>query len=401
MRGERTSVHWPAVLRIRPAAGLLAATLVGRLPLGIVPVALLLAADGRSYAAGAALVAAYGLAVAVGQPLLGRVVDRHGPTLPLTSSAFTSAAALGVVAVAGTASLTFAAGAVIVAGLSTAPLEGTLRSRLAHLVPATHLRAAREFETGSGELVYVVGPLAATAAAVSFGPGAALALAGVLGIAGSLAVALAPCAGDGAPARRRIAPELLGALHSAGLRLVLLAAVAIGAAYGAFVVASVAAADRHGAPWLTGMLPATVSLSAIAGTALLTAFSARGRLRTHLLISGATFAIGWLPLSVLDPPPGAALACAVLPGLAFGPLLACSYAAVDTLARDGTLVEAVGWLVAALGVGDALGTAAAGALDGSWHVPATSALAALPLLCLLRSHLTVPSDTTSAHGEAS
>lgn len=68
------------ILRTRHAARLLAGTLVGRLPNGTAHIAIVLftRAEGGSYTLAGALAAAYGLATAVGQPLLGRAVDLYG-----------------------------------------------------------------------------------------------------------------------------------------------------------------------------------------------------------------------------------------------------------------------------------------------------------------------------------
>jgi len=402
---QRTAVHWTSVLRIRPAALLLGAALMGRLPLGMVPVALLLAAkaDGHSYATGAALVAAYGLSVAAGQPLLGRVVDRYGPVRPLASSASTSAVALTAVAAVGLTRLWLAATAVIIAGLSAAPVDGTLRSLWPRLVPETHLRAARDLGTGSGELVYVAGPLATTAMAAAFGPGTVLCTAAGLGTAGAVGISLSTHATIGTAAGGRSLVGGRGVLRGRGMRLLLLASTAVGAGYGAFLVSAVAAADRHGTLWLAGTLPAVVSLSAILGTAVFTTLSGSGSLPTHLTLTSTVFALGWLPFSLLDPPPELAVALAVLPGLAFGPILACVYSAADALAPNGTLVEAVGWLIAALSVGDALGTTGSGLLAGSWSAPAAAAALALPVVILLgptlASQLTGASTTANPFGQ--
>ncbi|MFM9477376.1 MULTISPECIES: hypothetical protein [Streptomyces] len=54
---------------------------------------------------------------------------------------------------------------------------------------------------------------------------------------------------------------------------------------------------------------------------------------------------------------------------------------VTELAPPGTLVEAYGWLIAAFGLGQALGTAAAGLFAGPWILPVATATLAL-LLCV-------------------
>ncbi len=73
-----------AVLGQRHCARLLVASVAGRLPLGMVPVALILAArsDGHSLATASMLAALYGVAPAVGLPLLGRLADVRGLPLP-------------------------------------------------------------------------------------------------------------------------------------------------------------------------------------------------------------------------------------------------------------------------------------------------------------------------------
>ncbi|MGW0881397.1 MFS transporter [Streptomyces sp. NPDC002671] len=384
----RRPVHWAAVLRLPYAARLLGATLVGRLPLGMVPVALLTVAraDGRGYGTGAALASVYGLAVAAGQPLLGRLVDRRGQGRVLVAGALVSAAALLVLAALRTVYLPVAAGAVLVAGITAPPLEGSLRALWGLIAPSDrHLRAALALDSGSQELVYVTGPLAATALSSSVAaPGFAFAAAGVLGLAGALAVA------SSAPSRRwRPTPvrrTWLGALRSGGLRALLLVLTAIGAALGALTVASLATSEQLRAPWLSGALPAAVSVGALAGTAVWTAVPLPVPLTRQLGLSAAVFAAAWPPMC-LDLTTWTALLLALLPGMAFGMILTCAYQAVGALALPGTHVEAYGWIVAAFGVGQALGTAAAGTLAGSWLLPAGAAVVALLLTLPVRRHL--------------
>lgn len=118
------------ILRARHAARLLAGTLVGRLPNGTAPVAIVLftRAEGGSYALAGALAAVYGLATAVGQPLLGRAVDLYGQPRVQLPAAVVSALGMALLALAGLESLPLAYAAVAVAGVFTPPLEGGLRA---------------------------------------------------------------------------------------------------------------------------------------------------------------------------------------------------------------------------------------------------------------------------------
>lgn len=379
--------HWGAVLRLPFAARLLMGTLAGRLPLGMVPLAALVTArcEGHSYGVGAALASLYGLSVAAGQPLLGRLVDQYGQPRVLMGSAVTSATALLALAVKGTAELPLAFVAVLLAGLTAPPLEGALRALWPVLAPTSrHLRAALALDSGTQELVYVAGPLSATALAALGLHEFVFVSAALLVTGGASTVALSPPSRmwRPLPARR----SWLGALRSGGLRMLLLVLIAVGAALGALTVASMAAGDRHDAPWLSGALPAAVSVGALLGTAAWTALPLPVPLGQQLLLSITVFATAWLPLC-FDPAPFLALVLAVLPGMAFGALLTCGYQAVSTLALPGTLVESYGWLVAAFGLGQALGTAAAGPLTGSWLLPTTAAVLALLFAAPVSKHL--------------
>ncbi|MCX4573389.1 MFS transporter [Streptomyces sp. NBC_01571] len=376
---QQRPVHWGTVLRLPYAARLLTATLVSRLPLGMTPVALLIAAraNGHGYGVGAALASLYGLAVAVGQPLLGRLVDRRGQTRTLMAGAITSAAALLILAAAETLNLLIAAAAVTVAGATAPPMEGVLRALWPAITPTRrHLRAALALDSGSQELVYAAGPLTAVAAAAVAPPGLTFAVAAGLGLGGALAVAAS------APSRRwrpaQVRSGALGALRSVGMRWMLLVLTVVGGTLGALSVAALTASERHSAQWLAGVLPAGVSIGALLGTAAWIALPLPASLSRQLALTAAVFAAVWVPLS-LDPPPFAALALTVPPGMAFGALLTCAYQVVAELAPPGTLIEAYGWLIAAFGLGQSLGTAAAGVLEGPWALPAGTATLALVL----------------------
>ncbi|WP_258311457.1 hypothetical protein [Streptomyces sp. NWU49] len=169
-----------AVLRHRHCARLLAASVTGRLPLGMVPVALILTArsDGHPLATAGLLAALYGIAPAAGLPLLGRLADRRGLTLPCHLGAVLSATALAVLAAAGTAHLPLTAACVILAGAGCPPLEGGLRSLWPTLLPdAAHVRTGYTLDASAQQIVYVAGPALAVAVTGWSCPPAALALA--------------------------------------------------------------------------------------------------------------------------------------------------------------------------------------------------------------------------------
>ena len=98
------------ILRARHAVRLLVGTLVGRLPNATAAIAIVLfiRAEGGSYSLAGALAAVYGVANAVGQPLLGRLVDLYGQPRVQLPAALVSALAMAVFAFTGTGSLPLA-----------------------------------------------------------------------------------------------------------------------------------------------------------------------------------------------------------------------------------------------------------------------------------------------------
>src|SRR5689334_24950594 len=102
------------ILRARHAARLLAGTLTGRLPNSTAAIAIVLfvRAEGGTYSLAGALAAVYGVANAVGQPSLGRLVDVYGQPRVQLPAALASALAMAVFAFAGTGALPVVYGAV-------------------------------------------------------------------------------------------------------------------------------------------------------------------------------------------------------------------------------------------------------------------------------------------------
>jgi MFS family permease len=175
------------VLRHRYCARLLISSVAGRMPLGMVPIALILAAqaDGHSLATASLLAAVYGIAPALWLPLLGRLADLRGLPLPTHLGAALVAAALAVLALAGTGNLPLAFTCAVLAGAGCPPLEGGLRSLWPTLLPDdAHARTAYALDSSTQEIVYVTGPVLSITAAIWLGPAAALAIAATATAAG-------------------------------------------------------------------------------------------------------------------------------------------------------------------------------------------------------------------------
>jgi len=345
-------------LRTPYAVRLLGGTLLGRLPNGMATLAILLFTrhHGGGYSLGGLLTAGYVIAMAAGQPILGRIMDKRGQSV-LLPAAVLSGIGFALPVVTGLHPLPVTFGAILLAGFATPPLESGLRALWPAVLPDEGLvSVAYGLDAAAQELLYVTGPLLVIAAAV-VSPEAALLLTAVLGVAGTLVVITAK------PSRiwrgePRVA-HWAGPLRSTGLRVILGALVCVGVALGAFNVAAVGYGDGLHSGSAAGLL-----LAANAGGAFLggLVFAARGAGRRPAgtlpwLVAG--LAAGYLPLALA---PALAPMCviAVLAGIFLAPVLGTTFTLVDKLAPRGTVTEAFAWVVTSMAAGAALGSAIAG-----------------------------------------
>ncbi|MGW3978632.1 MFS transporter [Streptomyces mirabilis] len=375
------------ILRARHAARLLAGTLTGRLPnaTAAIAVVLFVRAEGGTYSLAGALAAVYGVGNAVGQPLLGRLVDLYGQPRVQLPAALVSALGMGVFAFSGTDPLLVAYLSMVVAGLFTPPLEGGLRALWPSVLRREEqVHTAYAMDAVAQEVMFTVGPLLLTLCASLWSARAALLILNVVGVLGALSVVLSP------PSRAwRSAPReahWLGALRSPGLLALLGAFLFVGIALGSITVAAVSYADDHGGDAVYGWLMAAVGLGALVGG---TAYGARrwsGAPERRLRVLVALLAVCYLPL-VLMPGVVAMTALAALAGVFLAPCIACAFIIVDRHAPRGTVTEAFSWLVTTFTVGASVGTGLAGPVvewgGAVWGFALPGAAGAAALVVLL------------------
>ncbi|MFE2285907.1 MFS transporter [Streptomyces sp. NPDC059443] len=388
------------LLRTRHAARLLVGTLIGRLPNGVAPIAIVLftRSEGGSYSLAGALAAVYGVANAVGQPLLGRAVDLYGQPRVQLPAAVVSALGMVWLAFAGTGSAVAAYGAVVVAGLFTPPLEGGLRALWPGVLGGREERvhAAYAMDAVAQEVMFTVGPLLVTLCVALWDPAVALLVINAVGVLGALSVVVSE------PSRTwRSEPReahWLGALRSRGLLALLGAFFFVGTALGSITVAGVAYADDHGNQAVYGWLMAALGLGALVGGLGYGARQWAGVAERRLRLLVALLAVCYLPL-MLVPGPWAMAALAALAGVFLAPCLACAFIVVDRHAPVGTVTEAFSWLVTFFGVGAAIGTGVAGpaveagGTAAGFAVAGVAGAAALLVLTVTRKVLERPGVT--------
>lgn len=361
------------ILRTPGVAVIVFATLIGRMPIGISGLAILLFVRDvtGSFASAGLCAGALALGSAIGAPLQGRLIDRRGVRMLLPLAAL-HAAGLLVVLAAGEASAATAvlAGASLVAGAATPPVSSVLRSHWPYLLAERPelIPGAYALDSVMIELIFVTGPLVTTVVVATVGAqyallvSAACAIAGVLLMLGGLRGRPGP-----SPTAEGGRALGLGALAAPGLRTLVLASLPVGFTLGTIEVVLPAFSAQEGSAELAGVLLAVWSgASGLAGLAWGAFGSRRPLIEAHLLLA-------WLlPLAIapllLAGSPLTMAALAVFAGLPIAPLIASRNQLVGQVAPAGTSTEAFTWPLTALVAGVALGAATAGAVieASSW-----------------------------------
>jgi MFS family permease len=344
-----------------PAArGLLVARSVGSLPVGMVPlgIILLLRALGDSYALAGVADGAYAVGLALLQPPLGRLIDRFGMVRVLAPLAlvFPGTIAAFVLAAEGHAPALATAALALLSGAALPPLGACMRVLWPRLISDEALRpAAFAIDATLQEFAFIAGPPLLALIVTLASPAAALFTAAAAGGAGTAAFALL--------ARRHHVQIARGggALRSPAVRRVLAISLVLGGGFGATEVAMPAFCELHGSRAAAGLLLAALALGSACGGLFFGGRASRAAPSRRLLIALAGYTILVAPL--LAAPSIALMAvCAFASGIPIAPAFAGSYLLLDRFSVPGTLTETFAWNTTAIFVGASLGTAAGGAL---------------------------------------
>ncbi|MGH8705375.1 MAG: MFS transporter [Burkholderiales bacterium] len=359
------------------------ASLIGRLPIGIAGLAILLLAQSASgsFAHAGAAAALYVAGLAFVAPVLGRRIDRSGPRVVLLACALAYPAALCafVVSVQQAASAPLSLALAALAGAFFPPITVCMRSFFRRqLADDALLAAAFSLESVLIEIIFILGPLLVALLVAFVSAAAAVFFAAACAFAGTLLFLRSP-----ALANWRVEPRahasLFGPLGERGFAPLLAVVLGYSAAFGLVEIGVTAYAAEAGSPALAGVLLGLMSVgSALGGlayggrswgAALVRQFAA------VLVVMGA----GIAPLALVRNECLFAL-LGTIAGIVMAPALIIQALLVAKTASPGHLTEAFTWSTTALLAGIGVGLAAGGWLVERWASPATFVAAALATL---------------------
>jgi len=342
---------------------LLLAGFLGRLPVAMVPLALLLLVESRtgSYATAGLATAAYGLATAAVAPLLGRLADRIGPRPVLLVTGLTyPAALLGLLAIlrADTPDAVILAAAAV-AGTAMPLISSTVRALWIRVSgEGSVLQSAYALDAIAVECVFVLGPVLVAVFVTVTNPAVPVVLAALLAVIGSVAVAVSAPARTWQPVPGN---RTAGPLRSSGMRVLLSSTAVVMFGLGCLEVAVPAYADRGGLPEMSGVLLAVWALGSAAGGLWFGARQLQMSLPRQYRWGLLAIAVGFAPLAIVNDPwvLGALL---FLGGTAIAPTVSVQNSLVASMAPARATTEAFTWLTTVVFGASALGAAVAGVL---------------------------------------
>jgi predicted MFS family arabinose efflux permease len=234
-----------------------------------------------------------------------------------------------------------------------------VRTLWGELAPAGTARdAAYALESSLQEIMFVVGPLLVALLASTASAAVALLAGGAAGGIGTLWFALTRVSRSWRPIRERGGPGT-GALRSPAVLTIVLASVAMGAAFGAVEVIAPAFAEAHGHRAAAGIATGAFALGSLIGGVAIAMTGSRGHAAVRYLWALVALALALLlPLAA-----GSIAALTVLllvAGLPIAPGFASAYSLVNRLGLPGSATESFAWISTAVTVGAAAGTAIAG-----------------------------------------
>ncbi|RSS76658.1 MFS transporter [Streptomyces sp. WAC06614] len=391
------------LLRTPGALSFVVPGFAARLPFGMLTISILLLVQHTtdSYAKAGIVAAVTGVSMAVSAPVMGWLTDRYGQSAVLLPVVLLHGAAVGgltALALIG-APVWALALAAVPAGVSVPQVGAMVRARWAtRLEGSPLLPTAAAFESVTDEFTFVVGPVLATALCTGVHPAAGLVTEAALTVLGGLFFAAQRATQPEPHGRTAGGERHASALSFAGLRVLVVGFLGIGAVFGGMQVSLAAFSHEMGNPGANGLLYGIFAAgNMVAGIACgAIAWKIGPRRRLLLGYAGLTVAA-----SLLWTADSAVLLAGLglLVGLCIAPALITGFTMVEALVPAASRTEAFTWLTGSVAFGQALAVVVAGRLTDAhgstagFLVPLAATALALVTLVSLRGKLAPKAPT--------
>jgi MFS family permease len=359
---RRFAAQYRDFFRLPDVATLMLVALLSRMPIGMVGLSMLLfLREGLgSYALAGTVSGVYFVAMAIGAPIQGRLIDRSGPKLTLAVTGVVHPLALVAILLSSRYGAGFPAvlACAALAGLFAMPITVLTRTLWRHrFAREEDRRRAFSVDAVLIEVNFTLGPAIVALVLATASALAAFALAIVVTVAALLVFAASPALRY---FRREHGGErhMLGPLTEPRLLLVFVATFGITTSFGFLEVGYPGFATALAVPAMGGLFLSVNSLGSAISGAIFGGLSLRAPIERQF---AATTGLMVAPLLLhwFVGAPAAFALVAFLAGAAIAPTIACQSVLVARLAPSHYATEAFTWsstfIVSGLGAGMALG----------------------------------------------